>query len=47
LNISLEDEEYRLRRGDSFYFESIIPHSWRNPGRTESSILWVNTPPTF
>ncbi len=47
LNISIQDEQYRLHPGDSFYFESIIPHSWKNPGRTESWILWVNTPPTF
>jgi DNA-binding transcriptional MerR regulator/mannose-6-phosphate isomerase-like protein (cupin superfamily) len=47
LQISLEDEEYRLKPGDSFYFESATPHRWRNPGRTETWILWVNTPPTF
>lgn len=47
LLISLEEEEYRLRPGDSFYFESATPHSWKNPGRAETWILWVNTPPTF
>jgi DNA-binding transcriptional MerR regulator/quercetin dioxygenase-like cupin family protein len=38
---------YRLKSGDSLYFESSTPHRWKNPGRTESWILWVNTPPTF
>jgi quercetin dioxygenase-like cupin family protein len=47
LQISLEKEHYRLRSGDSFYFESALPHSWKNPGRAETVILWVNTPPTF
>jgi DNA-binding transcriptional MerR regulator/mannose-6-phosphate isomerase-like protein (cupin superfamily) len=47
LQISLEDEEYRLRPGDSFYFESATPHHWKNPGRGETWVLWVNTPPTF
>ena len=47
LTITLEKEEYRLKAGDSFYFESATPHHWRNPGRTETSVLWVNTPPTF
>jgi DNA-binding transcriptional MerR regulator/mannose-6-phosphate isomerase-like protein (cupin superfamily) len=47
LRITLEKEEYRLKAGDSFYFESAMPHQWRNPGRTETWILWVNTPPTF
>jgi DNA-binding transcriptional MerR regulator/mannose-6-phosphate isomerase-like protein (cupin superfamily) len=47
LKISLANEEYHLKRGDSFYFESATPHHWKNPGRTETWLLWVNTPPTF
>jgi DNA-binding transcriptional MerR regulator/quercetin dioxygenase-like cupin family protein len=47
LRISVEEEEYRLRTGDSFYFESATPHRWLNPGRSETWVLWVNTPPTF
>jgi len=45
--ISVEQKEYRLKAGDSFYFESITPHRWSNPGRNESWVLWINTPPTF
>lgn len=47
LQISLHDEEFRLKPGDSFYFESATPHRWKNPGRTETWVLWINTPPTF
>jgi DNA-binding transcriptional MerR regulator len=47
LAITLQDEEYRLKPGDSFYFESATPHRWKNPGQTETWVLWVNTPPTF
>ena len=47
LHIELEEERYRLQPGDSFYFESTTPHSWKNPGRSETWLLWVNTPPTF
>jgi len=47
LKISLAGEEYHLKRGDSFYFESTTPHHWRNPGRSETWLLWINTPPTF
>jgi DNA-binding transcriptional MerR regulator/mannose-6-phosphate isomerase-like protein (cupin superfamily) len=47
LQISLRGAEYRLKAGDSFYFESAVPHKWTNPGRIETSLLWVNTPPTF
>jgi DNA-binding transcriptional MerR regulator/mannose-6-phosphate isomerase-like protein (cupin superfamily) len=47
LAITLEDEEFRLRAGDSFYFESATPHQWKNTGRVETWVIWVNTPPTF
>lgn len=40
-------EHYRLKSGDSLYFESSTPHRWKNPGRAETWLLWVNTPPTF
>ncbi len=42
-----QSEHYRLKTGDSLYFESSTPHRWRNPGRSEAWLLWVNTPPTF
>jgi len=47
LLITVGGEEYHLKAGDSFYFESSTPHRWKNPGRNETSLLWVNTPPTF
>ena len=40
-------EHYRLKPGDSLYFESSTPHRWKNPGRKEAWVLWINTPPTF
>jgi DNA-binding transcriptional MerR regulator/quercetin dioxygenase-like cupin family protein len=40
-------EHYELRPGDSLYFESSTPHRWKNPGRKETWLLWINTPPTF
>ena len=43
----ISKEHYRLKPGDSLYFESSTPHRWRNPGRSETWLLWVNTPPTF
>jgi len=38
---------YHLKPGDSLYFESTTPHRWKNPGRKETWVLWINTPPTF
>ncbi|MDP9147966.1 MAG: cupin domain-containing protein [Acidobacteriota bacterium] len=40
-------EHYLLKPGDSLYFDSSTPHRWKNPGRTETWLLWINTPPTF
>ena len=47
LDIELDGQPHALRVGDSFYFESNTPHTWRNSGKTETVVLWVNTPPTF
>jgi DNA-binding transcriptional MerR regulator/mannose-6-phosphate isomerase-like protein (cupin superfamily) len=47
LHIALNGEKYQLKQGDSFYFESATPHQWKNPGRKDTLVLWVNTPPTF
>ena len=47
LEITVDGEQYILKPGDSFYFESATPHRWKNPGRKETLLLWVNTPPTF
>ena len=41
------DEHYLLEPGDSLYFQSSTPHRWKNPGKSESWLLWINTPPTF
>jgi DNA-binding transcriptional MerR regulator/mannose-6-phosphate isomerase-like protein (cupin superfamily) len=46
LIIALDEHEFRLRAGDSFYFDSKTQHRWVNPGNTETIILWINTPPT-
>jgi mannose-6-phosphate isomerase-like protein (cupin superfamily) len=47
LDIELAGEEFQLRAGDSFYFSSKSQHRWSNPGKTETLILWINTPPIF
>jgi DNA-binding transcriptional MerR regulator/uncharacterized cupin superfamily protein len=47
LDIVLAGQEFQLRAGDSFYFTSKTQHRWINPGKTETLILWINTPPTF
>lgn len=47
LNISVDGMDYHLEAGDSFYFNSNLPHAYHNPGSTTARVVWVNTPPTF
>lgn len=41
------DRFFTLNAGDSFYFESRRPHSWRNISDGETVLIWINTPATF
>ncbi len=45
--LKVGDTTYHLKAGDSFFFHSNHPHSYRNPGDVAARVLWVNTPPTF
>lgn len=40
-------ETYSLNTGDCISFPSTIPHRWHNPGDTQTSVFWVNSPVTF
>lgn len=45
--LSVGNTTYMLGAGDTFYFSSDELHSYRNPGKTTTRVLWVNTPATF
>jgi len=48
LEVWLDEVEcHLLQKGDSFWFESNRGHRWFNPTQKPTTILWVNTPPTF
>lgn len=47
VELMVGDKSYRLAAGDSFVFDSDLPHAYRNVGDERASIFWVNTPPTF
>jgi quercetin dioxygenase-like cupin family protein len=47
VEITLNDAVYVLKKGDSIYFNSSTPHSFRNVGKEEAEAIWVVTPPTF
>src|SRR5262245_31002445 len=47
IELFLGDRAYQLSAGDTFCFCSEIGHGYRNRGKAEARILFVNTPPTF
>lgn len=47
LELEVDGKLYNLKPGDSFFFRSDLAHGYRNPGKSLTRILWVNTPPTF
>lgn len=47
LELSVGDRVSLLAEGDSFFFRSDLPHSYRNPGSVPAVVVWINTPPTF
>lgn len=47
MKIILEDKEYILEKGDSFYFDSKIPHVYENYGDETCVLVCAMTPPSF
>jgi transcriptional regulator with XRE-family HTH domain len=47
LEVRIEDEVYILEEGDSIYFDSRRPHSFRNTADEETITIWAITPPSF
>lgn len=41
------DERYQLGESDTLYFESSIPHHFKNTGSQEASIICVTAPPVL
>ena len=47
LQLAIGDKVYEVRKDESFYFSSQVPHNWGNKGREDAVVIWVITPPTF
>lgn len=47
LELNLKGKVYRVKKNESFYFSSQEPHSWSNPGKQKTIVIWVVSPPTF
>ncbi len=47
LLITIRDQEYLLKEGDSITFNSSEPHAKMNNGTVNCVCVWANTPPWF
>lgn len=47
IELTVGQQEFQLKTGDSFFFRSNLPHSYRNTTSQISKVVWINTPPTF
>ncbi|QJI28720.1 cupin domain-containing protein [Pseudomonas sp. ADAK18] len=43
----VSERYFQLDEGDSFSFPSSEPHRYGNPGKVDTVVIWVITPPTF
>jgi transcriptional regulator with XRE-family HTH domain/mannose-6-phosphate isomerase-like protein (cupin superfamily) len=47
VEVTVGDQVRVLRAGEAYYFESRVPHRFRNVGEVEAVIFSANTPATF
>jgi len=47
LELTIGDQKEILKEGDSVYFNSHAPHSFRNIYKGTTKAIWVVTPPSF
>lgn len=47
IELLLGDKVYNVNAGDSFTYRSETPHGYRNIGKSEARIIFINTPPSF
>lgn len=45
IELSVDGQAVVVAAGGSFFFQSSLPHSYRNVGTEIARIVWVNTPP--
>lgn len=45
IELTVDGNPYLLGPGSSFFYQSSLPHSYRNIGTTVARIVWVNSPP--
>jgi transcriptional regulator with XRE-family HTH domain len=47
ITITVGEEVYPVGPMSSFYYSSLLPHSWINKGKKDCKIIWVVSPPSW
>ena len=47
IELTVGEETRILRKGEAYYFDSLLPHRFRNVGKTKAMIISAITPPTY
>ncbi len=47
IEVSVGNEIYQLKEGDSIYYPANIPHSWHALEGDSIEVVWILTPPSF
>ena len=47
LKVEIGGVWHELKKGDSLYFNSELPHRWVNETGRPAQIMWISTPPSF
>jgi transcriptional regulator with XRE-family HTH domain len=45
LTVTVGEETFVLKAGDSIHYETLQPHSWRNEGEEKCIAVWAVSPP--
>jgi transcriptional regulator with XRE-family HTH domain len=47
ITITVGEETHKVGPTSSFYYSSLLPHSWINKGKKTCKIIWVVSPPSW
>jgi len=45
--ICLDNQKFKCRKGETFYYTSSKPHHLENNSDTNAKIIWISSPPNF
>ncbi len=47
ISLVIGNTTYKIKKGESFYFQARTPHYIQNSGKVQAKLLWITSPPYF